>query len=197
MLTRHLSSPVMTEFVNHCEENKILWQERLVQLQDACGSGSPAGPSAVLRPVPLTKPILPPMTRYAKTVFPLSLPPLEARMPPLATKLASMSPWAAAPPRPSSPSPAFSKGLTSPISPSHGTSFSAFSSGSSLSSSSSSGTVWENPNAPTVQQVKDSVKVGWEKRLKRRRSFRRASVDHSGRRLGPVGLSPTVITTGV
>jgi hypothetical protein len=183
----------MKEFVNHCEENKILWQDRLAQLQGACGSGSPAGPSAVLRPVPLTKPILPPMTRYAKTVFPLSLPPLEARLPPPASKLASMSPWAA-PPRPDSPSPPLNKGHASPISPTH---VSTFSSGTSVSSSSSTCTVWENPKAPTVQEVKDSVKVGWEKRLKRRRSFRRASVDHSGRRLGPVGLLPTVITTGV
>ena len=196
MLTRLRSSPVMKEFVNQCEENKILWQERLAQLQGGCGSGSPASPSTVLRPVPLTKPILPPMTRYAKTVFPLSLPPLEARMPPLASKLASMSPWAA-PPRPDSPSPPLNKGVASPISPTHGTPLCAISSGASVSSSSSTATVWENPNAPTVQEVKDSVKVGWEKRLKRRRSFRRASVDHSGRRLGPVGLLPTVITTGV
>ena len=171
----------------------ILWRERLAQLQDACGSGSSAGSSAVLRPVPLTRPILQPMTRYAKTVFPLSLPPLEARMPPLASKLANMSPWAALP-RATSPSPTFSNGH---ISPTHGTTFSASSSGTSVSSSSSTCTVWENLNAPTVQEVKDSVKVGWEKRLKRKRSFRRASVDHSGRRLGPVGLLPSVITTGV
>jgi len=189
-------SPAMKEFVHNCEENKILWQERLAHLQDACGSGSSATPSAVLRPVPLTKPILPPMTRYAKTVFPLSLPPLEGHMPRLASKLASMSPWAA-PPRPISPSLVLSKGLASPISPTHGTPFSSSSSGVSMSASSSTGTVWENPSAPTVQEVKESVKVGWEKRLKRRRSFRRASVDHSGRTLGPVGLLPTVITTGV
>ncbi len=186
----------MKEFVHHCEENKILWQERLAQLQGASGSGSSAGPSTVLRPVPLTKPILPPMTRYAKTVFPLSLPPLEGRMPPLASKLANMSPWAASP-RSNSPSPAFSKSLASPVSPTHRTTFSASSSGTSVSSTSSTCTVWENPNAPTVQEVKDSVKVGWEKRLKRKRSFRRASVDHSGRKLGPVGLVQTVITTGV
>ena len=183
----------MKEFVNHCEENMILWKERLAQLQGASGSGSSTGPSTILRPVPLTKPILQPMTRYAKTVFPLSLPSLEARMPPLASKLANMSPWAALPPA-NSPSSTFSNG---PISPTHGTTFSASSSGTSLSSSSSTCTVWENPNAPTVQEVRDSVKVGWEKRLKRKRSFRRASVDHSGRRLGPVGLLPSVITTGV
>ena len=183
----------MKEFVHHCVENKLLWQNRLAQLQG--GSGSSAGPSSVLRPVPLTKPILPPMPRYAKTVFPLSLPPLEACMPRRASKLASMSPWAA-PPRPSSPSPALSKGLASPVSPTQGNPFSASSSGTS-SSSSSTCAVWENPKAPTVQEVRDSVKVGWEKRLKRRRSFRRASVDHSGRILGPVGPLTTVITTGV
>jgi hypothetical protein len=191
----HFPSPAMKEFVRHCEENKVLWQDRLVQLQGVSGCGSSASPSAMLRPVPLTKPILPPMARYAKTVFPLSLPPLEARMPPLASKLASMSPWAS-PPHPNPP-PTPNKGLASPTSPTQGTLFSAASSGSSLSSSTSTGAVWENPNAPSVQEVKDGVKIGWEKRLKRRRSFRRASVDHSGRRLGPVGPLPTIITTGV
>ena len=182
----------MKEFVHHCEENKLLWQERLAQLQGASGSGSPVGHSSVLRPVPLVRPILPPMTRYAKTVFPLSLPPLEACMPRLASKLAGMSPWAA-PPCPNSPSGVHSKGHASPISPTHGN----LSSSGTSSSSSSTCTVWDNPNAPTVQEVRDSVKFGWEKRLKRRRSFRRASVDHSGRMLGPVGPFTTVITTGV
>ena len=196
LLTGHFSSSAIKEFVHHCEENKVLWQERLAQLQGTDGSGPSASPSSVLRPVPLTKPILPPMARYAKSIFPLSLPPLEACMPPLASKLASMSPWAAQP-RPNSPSPTRSKVLPSPISPSSGNLFSASSSGTSVSSSSSSCTVWENPHVPTVQEVKDSVKVGWKKRLKRRRSFRRASVDHSGRMLGPVGPLPTVITTGV
>lgn len=190
------SSSAMKKFVHHCEENTILWQERLALLQGASGPGSSAGPSAILRPVPLTKPILPPMARYARTVFPLSLPPLEACMPPLASKLVSMSPWAAPPPR-HSPCTALSKGPASPTSPTHGNLFSASSSGTSLSSSSSICAVWENPNAPTVQEVKESIKGGWKKRLKRRRSFRRASVDHSGRRLGPVGPLPTIIATGV
>jgi hypothetical protein len=178
----------------------VLWQDRLAKLQGVYGSGPSTGPSAMLRPVPLAKPILPPIARYAKTVFPLSLPPLEAHMPPLASKLASMSPWAA-PPRPRSPSPALSRGLhSSPSSPTaHGTSVSV-----SSSSSNSAGAVWETTHTPSVQEVRESVKVGWERRLKRRRSFRRASVDHSGRRLGPVAAGavgsvpvPTVVATNV
>ena len=52
----------------------------------------------MIRPIPLALPILPSMARYAKTVFPLSLPSLRTKKQPHAVReLASMSPWHSAP----------------------------------------------------------------------------------------------------
>ncbi|PVG01404.1 HD-domain/PDEase-like protein [Serendipita vermifera] len=95
--------PGLSEIAKQCTENKILWEKRLAHFeaiaQEAAtsNSGSPSTSShpRIIRPIPLALPIVSPMSRYAKTVIPLSLPNLQThkKQPPPAKALASMSPW--------------------------------------------------------------------------------------------------------
>lgn len=91
----------LSPIAKDCAENRVLWERRLATFDPPPDSApaddtAPNSPtthvSQMIRPIPLALPILPPMARYAKTVFPLSFPrrkkaPLETR------RLASMSPW--------------------------------------------------------------------------------------------------------
>ncbi|KIM28045.1 hypothetical protein M408DRAFT_329699 [Serendipita vermifera MAFF 305830] len=94
--------PGLSVIAKHCTENRILWENRLANFEAMAATPAPGRTNSssskssqqMVRPIPLALPLLPSMARYAKTVFPLSLPSLRTKkQPPAARALASMSPW--------------------------------------------------------------------------------------------------------